>query len=109
MNETMYDCFREDEVLEKAFLDIDLWAYGLKCEPLLVVCGIYYDSYADVDNGFNTFYKITSIKINTIFEKDNEISEGVYVEKNWDTDFSDREKNLILKFIEEDFNGDFNR
>lgn len=106
MNETMYDCFREDEVLEKAF--IDLWAYGLKCEHL-VVCAIYYDSYADIDNGFNTFYKITSIKIKTIFEKDNEISENVYVEKNWDTDFSDAERRLVLKFIEEDFNGDFNR
>ena len=106
MNETIYDCFREDEVLEKAF--IDLWAYGLKCEHL-VVCDIYYDSYADVDNEFNCFYKITSIKIKTIFEKDNELSENVYVEKNWDTDFSDKEKNLVLKFIEEDFNGDFNR
>lgn len=106
MKETMYDCFREDEVLEKAF--IDLWAYGLKCEHL-VVCDIYYDSYVDVDNEFNTFYEITSIKIKTIFEKDNELSENVYVEKNWDTDFSDKERRLVLKFIEEDFNGDFNR
>ena len=101
MKETMYDCFREDEVLEKAF--IDLWAYGLKCEHL-VVCDIYYDGYVDIDNEFNTFYKITSIKIKTIFEKDNEFSENVYVEKNWDTDFSDAEKRLILKFIEDDFN-----
>lgn len=101
MKETMYDCFREDEVLEKAF--IDLWAYGLKCEHL-VVCDIHYDGYVDVDNEFNIFYEITSIKIKTIFEKDNEFSENVYVEKNWDTDFSDAERRLVLKFIEEDFN-----